>query len=522
VETRRPAGDKRGLSRADLLERRGLVRMDPGGAVSPAQDMTEANVAIDTRGNALAIWARREGSNASDAHSVVLASYRAAGADRWQAPKKLGTSDYGADQPMVAFDGAGNATVAWSHEDELESSTRSAATGAWTKPLVVAPQNDDRYRQAGALGVDYRGDAVLAWRGSEGAYEISYRPAPGSRWDPPSRPLPVSWFPSLAVASDGSIILAGFDDDNVLKVVTGFRGRWQEPVSLGASTDPWFGAAVAIAPGGDTLVAWTTTEHGNDIVYASARIRGAWEERRRLSFIDGQAEKPEVAIDGRGDMLAVWRAETDEESSYRPAGGDWQWPVAISPQVFLPFWPHLVMNEAGQAAATWGWSEDVSIAKTNWPAAAAYFTPTGGWAPAERLETDTFGPTREVAIDPAGDAVAIWGRDEGRGGSLQSAALDAGGPYLHAVFNQTGPVIQGNARPGRTLVCRKGTWMGDEPISYRTRWLRGRQIVAASSTYRVTRSDEGRKVSCEVRATNSFGSVKASSPPVTVKRRAKP
>lgn len=492
------------------------------GAVSPAEDVTEANIAVDARGNALSIWTRREGTNARDAQSSVLTSYRPAGADRWQDPIKLGTANYSADRPLVSFDTRGEATAVWSHDDDLESSTRSAATGAWTKPLAVAPANEARYRHADALGVNDRGDAVLAWHGSESGYEVSYRPAPGSRWDPPSRPLSVSWLPSLAVASDGSMILAGFDDDNVLTVVTGLRGRWQEPVSLGRSPDPWFGAAVAIAAGGEALVAWTTTEHGNDIVYASARIRGTWEERQRLSFIDGQAEKPEVAIDGRGDMLAIWRAETDEESSYRPAGGDWQRPVAISPQVFLPSWPHLVMNEAGQAAAIWGWNEEVSVSRTNWPVAAAYFTPGAGWSPAERLETDTFGATHEVAIDPAGDAVAIWGRDEGqRGGTIQSAALDAGGPYLHAAFNTTRPLITGNARPGRTLRCDKGTWSGDEPITYRIRWLRLGLIVASGSSYRVTRKDQGRKLSCEVTATNGFGPVKAISKPVTVKRRAK-
>jgi hypothetical protein len=48
------------------------------GAVSPAEDVTEANIAVDARGNALSIWTRREGTNARDAQSSVLTSYRPA------------------------------------------------------------------------------------------------------------------------------------------------------------------------------------------------------------------------------------------------------------------------------------------------------------------------------------------------------------------------------------------------------------------------------------------------------------
>jgi hypothetical protein len=121
-------------------------------------------------------------------------------------------------------------------------------------------------------------------------------------------------------------------------------------------------------------------------------------------------------------------------------------------------------------------------------------------------------------IGPAGDAIAVWERIAPDGSAIESAILDAGGPPLHAVFNHARPRISGSARSGRKLRCATGTWSGAPPISFRFVWLRGTHTVGGLETHRVTRTDAGNRLTCDVTATNSLGSMTAGSPPMRVQR----
>jgi hypothetical protein len=463
------------------------------------------NVAIDAEGNALAVWA----APGSSGNEVVLSSYRRAGSDHWPAPQTLGESRlFVSDKPAVAFDAAGNVIVAWvgPAARQIMASTRSATAGRWTPATQVSPPGEGSAFGPPLLGVDAAGDAVLTWTAGTPPSccvgEVSYRPA-GGNWHPPTK---LRGGPAgLAVASDGSMLLTYLDGD-VVDAITGVSGAWDAPVDLGHERGNFWPPAAAIAPGGDAAVAWTTEEHGNNIVYGAARIAGAWQPAQPLSFVDGQAwPGPNVGIDARGDMLATFDTDFDVDASFRPAGAAWERPVLVSPRIFLPG-SNLVMNAAGQAVAYWLWSEDIlGTVNTAFPLAVADYTPGIGWEPAQTLDPNTGGDaSAAVAIDPAGDPIAVWEHNEPDGSAIENAILDAGGPLLHAVFNHARPRISGSARPGRKLRCATGTWSGAPPISFRFRWLRRSHFVGSMQTYRVTRADSGSWLTCHVTATNTF------------------
>ncbi len=71
--------------------------------------------------------------------------------------------------------------------------------------------------------------------------------------------------------------------------------------------------------------------------------------------------------------------------------------------------------------------------------------------------------------------------------------------------NRVLPTVRGVARPGHRLSCVRGGWA--EATSYTYRWLRdGHGIARATApAYLLTRSDAGRRVTCQVSATNGGG-----------------
>jgi surface antigen len=81
-------------------------------------------------------------------------------------------------------------------------------------------------------------------------------------------------------------------------------------------------------------------------------------------------------------------------------------------------------------------------------------------------------------------------------------------PMNHAL-----PGLVGVPKAGDMLECSAGTWSGSPAPTYTYQWLRdGSAILSATdNTYGVQAADEGHLLSCEVNATNTAGSRKATS-----------
>ena len=77
---------------------------------------------------------------------------------------------------------------------------------------------------------------------------------------------------------------------------------------------------------------------------------------------------------------------------------------------------------------------------------------------------------------------------------------------LAKTLRQEEATLSGIARVGRTLKLKRGTWRAT--TSYRYRWLRnGTAIKGATRTsYKLRRTDRGKRISCRVTATNAAGS----------------
>jgi hypothetical protein len=151
--------------------------------------------------------------------------------------------------------------------------------------------------------------------------------------------------------------------------------------------------------------------------YTPAGGWGAAELIETDSANTSNAEQPVVAIDPNGNALAVWRqiyrgAFQIWSNRYTPTGG-WGTAALIGPVAAEALGPQVAVDANGNALAVWHQKDIASLdgRSSIW---ANRYTPTGGWGTAELIETDDRGHAggAQVAIDANGNALAVWAQSD--------------------------------------------------------------------------------------------------------------
>jgi hypothetical protein len=122
--------------------------------------------------------------------------------------------------------------------------------------------------------------------------------------------------------------------------------------------------------------------------------------------------RPQVAMDPRGDVVAIW--QHDEvggdrvEAAARPAGGAWGAPVLLSPAGIEIFNPTVVIAPSGEA--TVGWSTDGAEQL----AQVATMSPSGVWSgPLTVSDPTVIAEAPALAVDSTGEVTAAWDQYDG-------------------------------------------------------------------------------------------------------------
>ncbi len=232
---------------------------------------------------------------------------------------------------------------------------------------------------------------------------------------------------------------------------------WLPPVSLSEQRFEIeaYGDQVALDSHGDALAVWVQAyTNGPEIVESAFRpAGGSWQDPVALSEEDGRAGGPQVAFDAHGDAVATWLDESGgadlAEAASRPAGGSWQPPVNISDGV-SGSGAELAVDPAGDAVAVWGRGSVIKSA----------FMPSGGsWEPPVNLTEEAFSAyvharISQVVFDSRGDATAIWTRDNnGAQNVVQASTKPAGGSWQPPVNVSDGG---GNTREPRLALDAQG------------------------------------------------------------------
>jgi hypothetical protein len=391
----------------------------------PPVDISEAgesiatpDVALDSAGNATAVWSRWNGSA-----NVVEVSFRPAG-QPWGAPETLAE----ATSPQVVVDRNGNWTVSWERSVEsnvvIETASR-APGGSWSEPAEVT-EFAQGFDPEPFLAVDWEGNNTIVWVQEETVMS-SFRTFAGAWGEPIALSEGESYSPQAAMdgRGDATAVWKHFDGSHFV-VESAYRpeqGEWGEATPLSEPGEDGGSPHVAISAGaggnGDSVVVWRGEDEGEERLRAAYRPHGGeWGEPTDVSAAGEEVESPRVALDSDGNSLAVWGGSTEESggndvvrAAYMPFGEEWEEPVALSAASGTAFPDDIVFDTHGNASVIWQHSDGTTILVQT-----AYRPAGEEWeAPIDLSEEGKQAMDAHIVLDAPGsataadgDATAIW------------------------------------------------------------------------------------------------------------------
>lgn len=209
---------------------------------------------------------------------------------------------------------------------------------------------------------------------------------------------------------------------------------WQAPLDVSAPAGASFDPAIALDDEGDAVAVWHRQMGIDYVVEAATRpAGGSWQVPTALSPPGQDSFGAQVALDGEGGATVVWcRSDGFDyvvQASTRAAGGPWQSPVDLSVAGRGVCAPQVAVNRAGDAVAVWRGHDG-----SGYVVQAAARSRGGSWQPSVDLSAaGGSAHVPQVVIDDEGNATAVWQRHNGSFPVVQAATRPAGGPWGSSV-----------------------------------------------------------------------------------------
>jgi hypothetical protein len=405
-------------------------------------DATEPQIAVDGSGATVAVWARSDGS-----HTIIQATSRPSGGT-WAPAVDLSATGRDAQEPQVAVDGAGDAVAVWSRNNGshwvIQAAIRSPA-GAWSAARDLS--DSERSALEPQVAIDSGGRAVAVWSRFDGfanrVQSAVLAPGAGSTWSIPvdlSSAGEPAGEPQLAsdAAGEALAVWSRLEGTDMIAQAATMPpgGAWGEARSLSEAGGDASGPQVAVDPGGAAVAVWSRVVAGvGRIESAEMPPGGQWGGAIELTGSGENATNPQVAS-AAGRSLAIWTLRgagsyTSIRAAERPSGGDWQPGIDLT-QPGLPqtvFAPDIAIDPSGNAAAVWarsGASPTVIEGRVK---------PAGGpWTAVKELsELGSSADEPQVTLGATGDGASIWARVIGPNTIVQGAGFDGAGPLFSTV-----------------------------------------------------------------------------------------
>jgi hypothetical protein len=425
---------------------RSMVRPFGGqwSAISPVSgagdsDVQRPRVAVDPHGNAVAVWSAY---NQDATKNVVRASNRPAGG-AWSDPVMLSDAGVFDGGQEVAIDTQGNATAIWT---EIGGGTgpvvRSASRpsgGDWSEPVDLS---EGTVNSSPRLAVDPQGTVTAVWLGTaphiSGTGVVTVvrsksRPA-GGPWSADAVALSSddgtasAAAPQVAVDAQGNAtaVWGLFSSANGYVAQTARRaagGSWSAAEDLGDGDAP----QVAVDAQGNATAIWQQSDPSSSVVLSSSRTAaGLWSNPAPMAAGDSvdHVGFPWVGTDPQGNVTAIWARYNSTNviaQATRHVATSTSWSPSVDLTVGRPITaiPAAGVDPQGHVSMVWSSSENP------WSGASSVFDPI-----APTLET-LVAPASATAGQPVSmsvNALDAWSAvtvswDFGDGQSAKGAAV---------------------------------------------------------------------------------------------------
>ena len=298
------------------------------------------------------------------------------------------------------------------------------------------------------VAVDARGNAIAVWTQWDGTFDSLWanRYTVGSGWgtaEPIETVSGAAWYPDIALDPRGNATAVWWDYTNsrILGVRYLAGSGWTPTVRIDSGTGTVSDPQVAVDPSGDVTAVWAERNGSVQHVITARYVSGAgW---GTPTAIDGSGQSatagldPRVGVDEGGNATVVWSQSNGTEDSiwsarYTATLG-WSSPVLVEGNVGNAWFPFLAVAPNGEAVVVWKQSD---LARFN--AWANRYVPGIGWGASVLLETANGDPILpRVAIDPAGNATAVWTQSDGVRSNLWANRFVVGGGWGGATSVET-------------------------------------------------------------------------------------
>jgi hypothetical protein len=391
-----------------------LIETNTGTAASP-------QVAFDSNGHAIAVWTQYDGTK----HNIYANRFNGTA---WGTAELIETGDTGnASIPQVALDSNGHAIAVWAQYDGTNINiyaNRFNGSDWGTAQLV---ENETGRADSPQVALDSNGNAIAVWhqRDSQGIDNIYANRFNGSAWGTAelieTGDTGNASIPQVALDSNGNAIAVWYQSDGTKNNIYAnrFNGTaWgtAELIETGDDGDALV-PQVALDSNGHAIAVWRQWD-GTAISIYTNRFNGTdWGTAELIETGDtGNASNPQVALDSNGNAIAVW-AQYDGTNvniyANRFNGTAWGTAELIETgDAGDALVPQVAVDSNGHAIAVWRQADGQHFASPN-NIYANRFNGTA-WGTAERIETgDAGSASPQVALDSNGNAIAVWTQNDG-------------------------------------------------------------------------------------------------------------
>ena len=283
------------------------------------QTASNADVAVDSSGRATIVWGRYDGTN------YRVQAVRLAANGTPNAVQTLSQAGGDADQPDLAIDKSGRATVVWRQDDGVDYRIQSVRLAANGTPGTIRTLSDSgNSANSPQVAVDASGRATITWNRNDGsdlrvqAIQLAANGTPGTVRTL-SRAGQSAYDPEVGADNAGRVTIAWYRSD-------GMNGRAQSvrlekngtPGAVQTHSAPGqyaYDIHLAVAGSGSASVVWLRNDGSNDRVQAvhlSASRKAS--ATRTLSGSGQDADYPQISVDNRGRATVVWERRDGSDS----------------------------------------------------------------------------------------------------------------------------------------------------------------------------------------------------------------
>lgn len=354
----------------------------------------------------------------------------------WSSPDTVGSPI--SNSPDVAMDAKGNAVAIWVFSEGSDSSIKAAtrpAGGNWSDPVTLTQANVQALY--GSVAVDKNGNAIAVWSVSNGlaqSIQAAVRPFDGDAWialvTPAFPSESIVTAPKVAFDAKGNALVVWGDDEGGYAIQAAWlsnKHSWKPVQEL--PVDTVSSLCLAVDPAGNAVILWKGCEDGsNPCIKSATLLKDAtqWTVQGTLSTADLIAS-PQVVVDENGHAVAAWWENRWDKGTMSIRAmtlslGSGSWQETQFPDVTC-FYPRLVMDGSGTAHIMWaayGTDQPYAFQSSLLKPTESIWTPPATILPA----TSDYMPYYGLTVDQAGNAVAVWGNHTA--GKFQ-ASLQPGG-----------------------------------------------------------------------------------------------